>query len=224
MVMTVQNAKLRLGYKQTEVGVIPEDWEVRRLREIATYKNGKSYEGCISDSGEYFLITLDSIGIDGKLKFDHKKVNFLDNSLSQNDLVMILSDVAHGNFLGLTDVIPENNRYVLNQRVGALKNLRGTNPNFLSNYINLHQVYFKMTGQGSSQQNLTKDDILNFVVLVCIAKWLSRLEKEVHSKQAVIKRMSFLLMGGWAYFARAMRRRFEAMTPRPSQRSMPSGP
>jgi len=51
------------------------------------------------------------------------------------------------------------------------------------------------------------------LVLVCTAKWISRLEKRVHSKRAVIKCMSFLLMRGWAYFARAMRRRLPAMTP-----------
>ncbi len=160
--------------------MIPEGWEVRRLGEIVTYKNGRSYESHISENGEYFLITLDSISIDGKLKSDHKKINLLDNSLFQNDLVMILSDVAHGNFLGLTDVIPENKRYVLNQRVGALKNLRGINPNFLSDFINMHQAYFKMIGQGSSQQNLTKDDILNFVVLV----------PPLHEQQAIATALS----------------------------------
>jgi type I restriction enzyme S subunit len=55
---------------------------------------------------------------------------------------MILSDVAHGNFLGLTDVIPEDNKYVLNQRVGALKNIRHLTPYYLSKYINLKQKYF----------------------------------------------------------------------------------
>jgi type I restriction enzyme S subunit len=31
---------LRPGYKQTEVGVIPEDWEVQRLGKLATFKTG----------------------------------------------------------------------------------------------------------------------------------------------------------------------------------------
>jgi type I restriction enzyme S subunit len=158
--------ELKSGYKQTEAGLIPADWNVRRVAELATYRNGKSYEDRIVENGEYFLITLDSLDIDGNLKSEHKTINHLDGSLSKDDLVMILSDVAHGNFLGLTDLIPQSHRYVLNQRVGSLQNLRGVDPRFLSEFINSRQIYFKTCGQGSSQQNLAKNDILNFLVLV----------------------------------------------------------
>ena len=34
--MTAQDVKHIPGYKQTEVGVIPEDWEVKPLGEIAS--------------------------------------------------------------------------------------------------------------------------------------------------------------------------------------------
>ena len=34
--------ELRPGYRQTEVGVIPEEWEVKRLREIATIATGNT--------------------------------------------------------------------------------------------------------------------------------------------------------------------------------------
>ncbi|NJL06659.1 MAG: restriction endonuclease subunit S, partial [Chloroflexaceae bacterium] len=29
------------GYKQTEIGVIPEDWEVKRLGEIGSFSRGR---------------------------------------------------------------------------------------------------------------------------------------------------------------------------------------
>jgi len=154
------------GFKHSEIGVIPEDWCISELREFARYENGKSYEDDIVKNGDYLLITLDSIGIDGKLKSQHKQIKLALDTLSKNDLVMILSDVAHGYFLGLTDVIPESGKYVLNQRVGALRSLRGTDPRYLSEFINSRQSYFKTCGQGSSQQNLAKKDILDFLVLV----------------------------------------------------------
>lgn len=74
---------------------------------------------------------------------------------------MILSDVAHGNFLGLTDIIPSD-KYVLNQRVGGLRAKINIDVRFASFYINYNQKYFKLYGQGSSQQNLSKSDVLNF--------------------------------------------------------------
>lgn len=36
MAITAQDAKLKPGYKQTEVGVIPEDWEVKAFGEVMT--------------------------------------------------------------------------------------------------------------------------------------------------------------------------------------------
>ena len=41
MVITAEDTKLKLGYKQTEVGVIPDDWEVKAIEEIADVKGGK---------------------------------------------------------------------------------------------------------------------------------------------------------------------------------------
>jgi type I restriction enzyme, S subunit len=150
---------IRAGYKQTEAGIIPEDWEVKQLQDISIYRNGKSYEDKVDNAGDYYLITLDSLDIKGKLKPNHKKISRVDTPLSKNDLIMILSDVAHGYFLGLTDLIPENEKYILNQRVGVLKAMSDISPQFLSYFINHRQNYFKTTGQGSSQQNLSKGDI-----------------------------------------------------------------
>ena len=43
--------EVKPGYKQTEVGVIPEDWEVEPLSSIASLTNGKAHERRISDFG-----------------------------------------------------------------------------------------------------------------------------------------------------------------------------
>jgi type I restriction enzyme S subunit len=41
MVITAQNIQNKPGYKQTEVGVIPEDWEVKKLERIADLTSSK---------------------------------------------------------------------------------------------------------------------------------------------------------------------------------------
>jgi len=133
-----------------------------KLSDVCTYLNGKSYESEVVKNGKYYLITLNSIDINGKLKSTHKTINSNDGSLNKGDLIMILSDIAHGFFLGLTDVIPENNKYVLNQRIGALKPKKNINSYYLSQLLNTNQSYFKRKGQGSSQQNLSKGDVMGF--------------------------------------------------------------
>ncbi|GAA9426479.1 hypothetical protein HpHA283_14120 [Helicobacter pylori] len=131
-------------------------WQRVRLGDICEFGNGGAYETLIVENGDFKLISLNSIDIDGNLKNTMKRVNFYDNSLKQDDIVMVLSDVAHGDFLGLCAVIPSND-YVLNQRMGRLR-IRNDCINilFLRLYINANQKYFKMQGQGSSQLNLSK--------------------------------------------------------------------
>jgi type I restriction enzyme, S subunit len=38
--ITITNSQLKEGYKQTEVGIIPEDWAVVPLGEILSFQNG----------------------------------------------------------------------------------------------------------------------------------------------------------------------------------------
>ncbi len=165
-----------------------QNWQRVRLRDICEFGNGGAYETLIVENGDFKLISLNSIDIDGNLKNTMKRVNFYDNSLKQDDIVMVLSDVAHGDFLGLCAVIPSND-YMLNQRMGRLRKRNDCiNILFLRLYINANQKYFKMQGQGSSQLNLSKKAIEDFEILlpplneqIAIANILSALDHEIAS-------------------------------------------
>ncbi len=165
-----------------------QNWQRVRLGDICEIGNGGAYETLIVENGDFKLISLNSIDIDGNLKNTMKRVNFYDNSLKQDDIVMVLSDVAHGDFLGLCAVIP-NSDYVLNQRMGRLRKRNDCiNILFLRLYINANQKYFKMQGQGSSQLNLSKKAIEDFEIplppldeQIAIANILSGLDNEIIS-------------------------------------------
>lgn len=169
------------------------DWDEKKLGDLCNYKNGGSFEKFVSIEGIYNLISLNSIDINGKLKKQHKKVTITDNSLQKGDLIMVLSDVAHGNFLGLTDIIP-NNEFVLNQRMAALKPKTDFNSFYLKTFINYNQSYFKLMGQGSSQLNLSKGDVENFIVKLPIfeeqtkiANFLSTIDEKIEHCQKQIE-------------------------------------
>ncbi|WRD74131.1 restriction endonuclease subunit S [Helicobacter pylori] len=188
--------------------MLPLNWQRVRLGDICEFGNGEAYETLIVENGDFKLISLNSIDIDGNLKNTMKRVNFYDNSLKQDDIVMVLSDVAHGDFLGLCAVIPSND-YVLNQRMGRLR-IRNDCINilFLRLYINANQKYFKMQGQGSSQLNLSKKAIEDFEILLpplneqsAIANILSDLDRYLYAldalilkKEGVKKALSFELL------------------------------
>ena len=141
-----------------------DDWKEVKLGEIADYKNGKGYEDRQSDSGSYELINLNSISIDGGLKRSGKFIDKADETLEKGDLVMVLSDVAHGNLLGRVAIIPESNKFVLNQRVALLRPRLNSNSEFLYSYINSNQYYFKAQGAGMSQLNISRSSVENFSV------------------------------------------------------------
>ncbi len=164
-----------------------DEWKTVKLGEVCEYQNGDSNEENIINNGNYLLITLNSIDINGRLKKEHKRINQGKPILYKNDIVMILSDIAHGFLLGLSAVIDENNKYILNQRVGLLRPKKQINSLFLSYLINLNQLYFKKHGQGSSQLNLSKGDIINFQLYIplnieeqnFIVKTISKADEEI---------------------------------------------
>lgn len=143
-----------------------EDWEQRKLRKIIKYKNGRGHEESQLNSGKYELINLNSISIDGGLKESGKYINDSNETLKKDDIVMVLSDVGHGDLLGRVALIPENNRFVLNQRVALLRILDKTNPRFLFFTINANQHYFKVNGAGSSQLNIPKSVVENCELMI----------------------------------------------------------
>ncbi|PQE91266.1 restriction endonuclease subunit S [Enterococcus faecium] len=143
-----------------------EDWEERKLSNMTQYKNGKGNEDRQVESGKLELVNLNSISIDGGLKYSGKFVDEADETLMKDDLVMILSDVGHGDLLGRVALIPEDNRFVLNQRVALLRTNETANPKFLFSYINAHQYYFKSQGAGMSQLNISKGSVENFTGFV----------------------------------------------------------
>ncbi|MGI2214142.1 restriction endonuclease subunit S [Shewanella oncorhynchi] len=151
-------------------GTIPEirfkgfsgEWEEKELSELTDYANGKGHEDKQKTSGKYELINLNSISIGGGLKPSGKFIDETNSTLEKNDLVMVLSDVGHGDLLGRVALIPKSNAYVLNQRVALLRPYGNVCPLFLLYNINAHQTYFKKQGAGMSQLNISKGSVESF--------------------------------------------------------------
>lgn len=136
------------------------NWKQYRLKDLYTYSNGKAHEQRQQLNGKYELINLNSISIDGSLKSSGKYVNKSKDILKKNDLVMVLSDIAHGLLLGRVAVIPKDNKYVLNQRIALLRPQKNDeNSNFMASLINNNQSYFHRMGSGTSQLNISKSAV-----------------------------------------------------------------
>jgi type I restriction enzyme S subunit len=140
----------------------PPSWKTVKLESVSQFFNGKPLEGRVIPDGNTNLITLDSVDIKGQLKNKHKKINSEGDFLKAGDIVSVLSDIAHGYLLGLSAVIPVDDRYVLNQRMGLLRTSSEIDPNYLRLFINFNQTYFRERGQGTSQRHIYKRDFYDF--------------------------------------------------------------
>jgi len=74
---------IKKGYKQTELGVIPEDWEVKKLGEIGKFKGGSGfpikYQRKID--GEYPFYKVSDMNNDGNQIFMQNSNNWIDKNI-----------------------------------------------------------------------------------------------------------------------------------------------
>jgi type I restriction enzyme S subunit len=105
------------GYKQTEVGVIPEDWEVKFLPDVCRFRGGKAHEQHISELGQFVCVNSKFISTEGKVR-KFSTTNFC--CANQDDIMMVMSDLPNGRALAKAYLAEQGDLYAVNQRVCAL--------------------------------------------------------------------------------------------------------
>jgi len=136
-------------------------WPTVQLGDSVSFNNGKAHEQIVDEEGEYILVTSRAIASDFE---DVRRTNVLLFPLHKNDIVMVMSDVPNGKALAKCQLIDEDNKYTLNQRICSFDNY-DFNPVFLLNLLNRHP-YFLDFNDGNGQTNLRKNDILGCILIV----------------------------------------------------------
>lgn len=143
------------GYKQTEVGVIPENWEVKPLNQLVGFTNGKAHENSIKDDGKYIVVNSKFISSEGEV------IKFSDDCFCPTEaenILMVMSDVPNGKAIAKCFFVDKNNCYTVNQRICSLK-VKVDDPKLLFYLINRNRYYLTFD-DGVKQTNLRKDDVL----------------------------------------------------------------
>jgi len=145
-----------VDYKQTDVGLIPVDWEVKKLEMVANFSNGKAHELFINENGGYIVVNSKFISTQGKVvKYSYK--NF--HPLKTGDITMVMSDIPNGKALAKCYLIPKENKYALNQRICSIR-VTNCNNIFLSYLLNRNKYYLSFDS-GTGQTNLKKQDVVS---------------------------------------------------------------
>ncbi|MFM5520262.1 restriction endonuclease subunit S [Aeromonas jandaei] len=193
------------GYKPSELGDIPEDWEVCFLADIANLKNGYAFKSAdYCSHGKYCIVTIACVQNGYMNISDSNKLNKLPFDIQSHQILtrgsLLIS--MTGNVGRVAKV--ECDDLLLNQRVGLVesKNIDRDflfyllrNPTFLSD--------MEEKAVGGAQGNIGKDDILSYSLIkpVCnkeqtaIATILSDMDNELQALTRKLEKARALKQG-----------------------------
>lgn len=127
---TLNSPLIPPGYKQTEVGVIPEEWEAKPLKGKIGISHGFAFASPhFASHGPYRLTTPGHFHEAGGFRDIGEKQKFYvgpvpsDYVLNPGDVIVAMTEQAEG-LLGSAAVIPDESSYLHNQRLGRVTVLK----------------------------------------------------------------------------------------------------
>lgn len=146
----------KIGFKQTEIGLIPEDWEAFKVGSLTEFINGIAHEKIINPLGNYVVVNSKFVSSEGNVE---KNCMELINPAKKNDILMVMSDVPNGKAIAKCFLVDSDRKYSVNQRISILRS-KETDPQFLFFQINRNKFYLQFD-DGVKQTNLRREDVLN---------------------------------------------------------------
>lgn len=157
-------------FKQTEIGPIPQDWEVKKLGEIAKSEGGYAFKSDkFSLSGDYQVIKMSNI-YGGTLDLGRSTsyLNKIDSTeeaylLKENDILISLTGTVGKRDYGYTFRISNEKNLLLNQRVARIVASQEVNPIYLYFQVKmpffLNQFFELAKGGTGNQANIGTKDV-----------------------------------------------------------------
>ena len=175
-----------------------EGWVVKSLGEIVYFLNGNAHEQFIKTDAKFIVINSKFVSTEGKV-FKTSTVNLC--PLKKGDVAMVMSDIPNGKALAKCYLVPEDDKYALNQRICCLR-AESVDNVFLSLILNRNKYYLAFDS-GTGQTNLKRSDVLNCPIPLPptkqeqtrIAQILSDMDNEIESLKKKLAKYKELKQG-----------------------------
>ena len=167
----VSDKIIKKDYKQTDIGVIPSDWVVKKLANVASLKARIGWQGLTTaeykDSGEYYLIT----GTDFKNGFiDWENCHYVEKARYNQDKNIQIKEhdvlVTKDGTIGKVALINRISKpATLNSGVFVIRPFKNEFFPEYFYYLLLSEVFYKFLAQlsaGSTINHLYQKDFVNF--------------------------------------------------------------
>lgn len=206
-------------FKYTEIGSIPEEWEVIKLSECGEVFGGNAFKSkyFLSDfyDNTYQVIRMGNVQ-QGKLQLGRNPV-YLDKKyvakkdekyvLKVSDILISLTGTVNKTDYGNISWVSKNNRYLLNQRVACIRNKENDFINrfyfyFLQGKTFRNQFFQLGVGGTGNQANVSISDLNEILVYKPsieeqqeIAKILSSVDEQIDQYEAKKEKLQELKKG-----------------------------
>lgn len=202
-------------FKQTEIGMIPDDWEVKELGELFSIKHGFGFksEFFSDENNQKVVVTPGNFKLDGGFQYQNKPIYYTgvypeEFELASDDLVITMTDLSkNSDTLGNPMLIPKDGFvYLHNQRIGLVKILwSNCNKSFLFRLLCSKDYHHKVvsTAAGSTVKHTSPKRIYDVAVPLPptiaeqqkIAKALSDVDNVISTLEKLIAKKKNLKQG-----------------------------
>lgn len=201
---------MREGYKKTEVGVIPEDWEVKSLDGICELIDGDRSSNYPSgdDIVEHGILFLSTSNIKNN-KLDYNNLRYITEEkfnslrkgkLEKNDIIITLRGT-----IGSVALFNDKNFETgfINAQMLIIRS-KLINSNYLHNYLTsiIFKKQLEIISSGSAQPQLTKRDLATVKIVVPplkeqekIAEIFSSVDSQIDDTEKLIEKTKELKKG-----------------------------
>ena len=118
-----------------------DDWEERKLSDVANHRGGTAIEKYFDKYGVYKVISIGSYGLNSQ--YVDQNIRAISNEITDGrvvnsgELTMVLNDkTANGTIIGRTLLVEKDNEYVINQRTENISPKENFDSNFAYTILN----------------------------------------------------------------------------------------
>ncbi|MGP4909432.1 restriction endonuclease subunit S [Lactococcus lactis] len=118
-----------------------DDWEERKLSDVANHRGGTAIEKYFDKYGVYKVISIGSYGLNSQ--YVDQNIRAISNEITDGrvvnsgELTMVLNDkTANGTIIGRTLLVEKDNEYVINQRTEIISPKENFDSNFAYTILN----------------------------------------------------------------------------------------
>ncbi|EHU9665952.1 restriction endonuclease subunit S [Enterococcus faecalis] len=118
-----------------------DDWEERKLSDVANHRGGTAIEKYFDKDGVYKVISIGSYGLNSQ--YVDQNIRAISNEITDGrvvnsgELTMVLNDkTANGTIIGRSLLVEKDNEYVINQRTEIISPKENFDSNFAYTILN----------------------------------------------------------------------------------------